>query len=222
MKYLVFAFLAALIMGVIRLWFVARSQRMRPLQLVVTSQEIVPKTNHFISAGAIQSHQLYRDHAEVAVVPTTSQAALPSERRTRADIQAEARSRDDMKAACIAVLDEAALEHPAGHTGSVGRYVLRSKVGDRIEILFEKRGKGRSKLWIAQQHAGALLDAGMELRTYPASDIYKSSEDGGHLSYGRHSALKSMRGLANADLVRFTINQVEQVEVILAKLAVAV
>ncbi|MDO9637290.1 MAG: hypothetical protein Q7J44_01970 [Pseudotabrizicola sp.] len=110
------------------------------------------------------------------------------------------------------------MEHPAGHTGSVGRYVIRSKNGGRIEILFDTYGKGRAKLWIAQQYAGPLLNAGIEVHAYPASHIYKTTDEGTRLSYGRHSALKSMRDLANADLVRFTIIRVDQLEVILDQL----
>lgn len=59
----------------------------------------------------------------------------------------------------------------------------------------------------------------IKFRVYSAADLYKPTESDGKPAYGRHTALKAMRDLANADLVRFTIDRVEQMQVILAKLA---
>lgn len=72
---------------------------------------------------------------------------------------------------------------------------------------------------MTREQASDLLNADIEFRLYPASDLYKPTDAGGEPPYGRHPALKMMRDLANADLVRFTIYRVGQVQTILAKVA---
>lgn len=85
--------------------------------------------------------------------------------------------------------------------------------------MFEKGEKSKANLWVSRDHAQSLLDTGIEFRDYPASSLYQEAEPGKARAYGRHAALKPMRGLARADLVRFTIERVEQMELILASLA---
>ena len=63
------------------------------------------------------------------------------------------------------------------------------------------------------------MNAAIEFRVDPASALYREVESGGKRPYGRHAALRSMRDLANADLVRCTIERFEQLETILAKLS---
>lgn len=142
----------------------------------------------------------------------------PASRRTRSDIRTEAQGRAELKAACLALLDTVAMEHPAGHGKLAARYILRSQNDDRIELMFERDAKSRANLWLARDRAGDLLNTGIEFRAYPASDLYQATEPGGKTSYGRHAALRSMRDLANADLVRFTIERAEQMEALLANL----
>ena len=147
-----------------------------------------------------------------------SRAAVGS---SRIDTRSELLGRDELKTRCLALLDAAAIEHPAGHGKLFARYVLRTQDGDRIEMMFEKGEKSRANLWLACDHAVQLVTMGVEFRDYPASALYQPTEPGGKPVYGRHSALKSMRDLANADLVRFTIDRVDQMEVILTKLKAA-
>lgn len=129
-------------------------------------------------------------------------------------------TRAELKAACLELLDRAAVEHPAGHQGKLAaRYILRSAGGDRIGVMFEKGDKTKAYLWLDQRSAGNLADAGIESRLYPASSLYQLDEASGKPAYGRHAALKSMRDLAHADLVRFTISQQGQLETILTALA---
>lgn len=127
-------------------------------------------------------------------------------------------SKSDM-ADCLAMIDEVAFEHPSGHTKLVARYVMRSDDGDRTEIMFEKNESGRAKLWMTRDRAEALLSAGIKLDVYRASDLYRKTLDGSEPVYGRHSALKSMRELANADLVRFTIQNKDQMRRLLSTLS---
>lgn len=126
--------------------------------------------------------------------------------------------RDELKKACLAHLSMIALEHPAGHGKNFARYFMISETGDRIEILLEKAEKGRPYLWLSLKHASPSLKLGIEFREYQACDLYQPVADGGKPVYGRHSALKLMRDLANSDLVRFKINRIDQIEAITSNL----
>ncbi|ETD86395.1 hypothetical protein U716_03280 [Rhodobacter capsulatus B6] len=131
-----------------------------------------------------------------------------------------AMARADLKRACLAMLDAMAIEHPAGHQGVyVARYLLVSRGGDRIGLMFEKGERSAANLWFARRFAGPLSEAGLTLRDYPASALHQLSSDGKARSYGRHSALKSMRDLANVDLVRITIERPTEMRLILDNLA---
>lgn len=218
-SYILFAIPAALV-----IWMIGIVRRPRPNQMQsppdVTRDHGAPRgANRFISDRALQNQQRRRELAALATAQAPELGVPAASRRTRASRQAEIRARDNLKTACLALLDAAAIEHPAGHTGSVARYVLRSNDGGRIELMFEKGAKSRARLWLTREQAGDLLSAGIEFRLYPAADLYKPTEAGGEPSYGRHAALKMMRDLANADLVRFTVYRVEQVQRILAKVA---
>ncbi|NVK57344.1 MAG: hypothetical protein HWE26_17205 [Alteromonadaceae bacterium] len=114
-------------------------------------------------------------------------------------------SRLEFKNACTAFLDQVALEHAAGHQGKLaGRYTLIADGGTRIGIMFEKSEKTQAHCWVEARFADSIGDIGIEHKRYMASDLYKKNPKTGKISYGRHAALKSMRDLCNADLVRFT------------------
>ena len=124
-----------------------------------------------------------------------------------------------LKAACLALLDAAAVEHPSGHQGKLAaRYLLRTGSGDRIALMFEKAPKTAANLWLPLTHARFLEGIDAPSRVYPASALYQEKEPGPR-GYGRHSGLKSMRDLANIDLIRFTIERVTQMEAILERLS---
>jgi hypothetical protein len=130
-----------------------------------------------------------------------------------------ATSRETFKAACLAILDEMTLEHPAGHQGKLAaRYILRAANGERTGLMFEKSEKTKPYLWVDRRFARKLMDANIEFRISLASSLYLADESDGKTRYGRHAALKSMRDLANADLVRFTIGQPDQIRFILERL----
>lgn len=130
-------------------------------------------------------------------------------------MSAEKMSRNELRAMCIAVLESNAIEHPAGHQGTLAaRYVLRCASGERIGLMFEKGTKAQPHLWVERRFADKLPDAGIAWKEYPALALYQPNATGGKISYGRHAALKSMRDLANADLVRFTPDSVGQMQMI--------
>ena len=118
------------------------------------------------------------------------------------------------------MLDKRAVEHPAGHQGKLdARYVLLSASGERIGMMFEKGERTQPHLWVPRRYVSDIEDSGIETRVSLASSLYQSAETGRQASYGRHSALKAMRDLAHVDLVRFTIERIGQLEMILERLA---
>lgn len=129
-------------------------------------------------------------------------------------------SRRELKRACLALLDERAVEHPAGHQAKLAaRYVLRRRDGERIGLMFEKGDSTDAHLWVGSRFAEVLLEADIEGRVYPASALYAPTKEDAKPAYGRHSGLKAMRDLANADLVRFTLRSRADLVVILDHLA---
>ncbi|WP_304774728.1 hypothetical protein [Cypionkella sp.] len=129
-------------------------------------------------------------------------------------------TRQELKSACLAMLDQNAVEHPAGHQGKLAaRYVLRSKVGARIGLMFEKSDKTKPLLWVEHRFLRDLVHDDIEFKVYPASSLYQADEPDEKQSYGRHAALKSMRDLAHVDLVRLTTDRVEQLRTFLTHLA---
>lgn len=87
--------------------------------------------------------------------------------------------------------------------------------------MFEKGEKSKPNLWVERRFVSGLEEAGIEFRVYLASALYPTSAPDQKQAYGRHAALKAMRDLANADLVRFTIERITQLEMILAELMTA-
>lgn len=128
-------------------------------------------------------------------------------------------ARADLKACCLDILDSVAMEHPSGHQGKlVARYVLRTVSGERIGLMFEKSKKAKPNLWVELRFAKELLDLNISFIISQASSLYQQDKATGRIIYGRHAAIKAMRDLANADLVRFTIADITQLQIILKKL----
>ncbi|WP_231572730.1 hypothetical protein [Paracoccus sanguinis] len=197
------------ILGVI---FVVGPQRR--MDRLLAQAELPPRCHHV---------PYQRNDGVVAIDQTeaTNSAEAMVSPPTRAEISVDMQGREELKAQCLALLKEAAHEHPAGHSKLVARYVMRSRNDNRIELMFEKSDKSRANLWLASRYGAELMDVGIRCRAYPASAIYQDAAPGGKKVYGRHSALKSMRDLAHADLIRLTIERPAQMETILRKLDAA-
>lgn len=125
-----------------------------------------------------------------------------------------------LKLKCLELLDEVAFEHPAGHQGKLAaRYLLRCSNGDRAELMFEKGEKTPASLWVAHKRVvGLISKPGLHFHSSPTSILFASESPSGRPTYGRHSALKSMRELGNGDLICFKITRTEELEYILEHL----
>ena len=116
-----------------------------------------------------------------------------------------------LKQACLEVLEAACVMHSAGHQSKLAaRYVLIAGDGERVGLMFEKGPNSPANLWMRADHASRIEDLGVARRDYPAADLYAAIDEKGRPIYGRHAALRQMRELANADLVRFEIDQSDQ------------
>jgi hypothetical protein len=129
-------------------------------------------------------------------------------------------NRAALKLACLDLLETSCIEHPAGHqTKLAARYVLVTKDGERIALMFEKGPRSPANLWMRAKHAARIEDLILSRRDYPAADLYAGADEKGRPIYGRHAALKAMRELVNADLVKYEIEHVTQLQPLLCELA---
>lgn len=102
-------------------------------------------------------------------------------------------TRQELKAACLAMLDQNTAEHPAGHQGKLAaRYVLRSQSGERIGLMFEKSDKTKPLLWVEHRFLRDLVHDDIEFKVYLASSLYPAVEAGGNQPY-RPSVIRYRR-----------------------------
>jgi hypothetical protein len=110
--------------------------------------------------------------------------------------------RTHLKSAIAAMLDALATEHPLGHQEAYARrYVLITRTGKRIELMFEQSPKTPANVWLEVSVAGSLTASGIKHRLSPASALYAKPGKSGDPQYGRHSALEMMPALGRADLI---------------------
>ena len=128
-------------------------------------------------------------------------------------------NKDAFKLACLTLLEEAAIEHPIGHQSKLAaRFMLTSAGGESIELMFDKGPNSPPNLWICQRYAVDLMRSGMEFQSSPAASLYQISDNATKPRYGRHSALRPMRQLGNADLICFRLNTLGQLNQVLKTL----
>ncbi|RBI68990.1 hypothetical protein DQW77_16060 [Roseovarius sp. TE539] len=130
-------------------------------------------------------------------------------------------TRDELRQACLARLDERAEEHPCGHQGKLAaRYVLHGRTAGAVELMFEKGPRSAPNLWVAEWFVDHLVAEGsLEFRHAPSSAVFATRGANGKRQYGRHSALKVMNQLSDADLVCFRINTLGDLDRILDHLS---
>ncbi len=126
-------------------------------------------------------------------------------------------NREKLKLRCLAQLDERATKHPAGHQGKLAaRYLLRHSSGDVVAVMFEKGPDTPANLWVARRYVSNLiLKPGVNFKLSLASKLYSTISKNGEPLYGRHSALRAMPELKHADLIRFRISTMVDLDQIL-------
>lgn len=112
--------------------------------------------------------------------------------------------RQFIKDAAMGLLTAVANEHPLGHQPSkAARFILTSRHGVGVEIMFEKNDRSPSNLWCLEKAAGAALAGKLGPRPSPAGRLRTEIDADGKALYGRHSALERMGQLGDADLMCF-------------------
>jgi len=124
-----------------------------------------------------------------------------------------------LKRAILALLDAVAREQSPGHQDSkAGRYVLASRDGSSVEIMFEKNHDAPPNIWCLERAAGKVLVAELAPKLSPKAKLWTKAGKHGEALYGRHSGLRMMPQLGDADLVCFSPDSLAQVGQIIDRL----
>jgi hypothetical protein len=116
-----------------------------------------------------------------------------------------------VKRAVLAVLDELATEHPSRHQpDKAARYVLATSDGTRLEIMVQKDAKSPPNIWVIEKAGRGLRRSALPAKASPSGKLWKKSGKNSR-TYGRHTGLLPMDQLAEADLLYFTPENLEQV-----------
>lgn len=127
-------------------------------------------------------------------------------------------ARPQLKRALVNRLDSIAEMHPLGHQDAyANRYKMRSAHDVPVELMFEKDPDTEPHLWVLAQ-VGAIPEGAIPSKFYLKADLYTVPARNGGMQYGRHSALEKMAMLGRADLVRFTLRSIADLDHILAVL----
>lgn len=128
-------------------------------------------------------------------------------------------SRANLKRAIVNRLDAIAEPHRLGHQDAyANRYVTRSAHDAPVELMFEKDPETEPHLWVLADQVRSIPQDAVLSALYSKDDLYKLPAKNGGKQYGRHSALEKMTWLGKADLVRFTLGSVQDLDLILSVL----
>lgn len=125
--------------------------------------------------------------------------------------------RAQLRRDCLEHLDKVARPHPAGHHNKPGRYILDTPDGP-VALMVERNEEAQVNLWLPAWRAQALSIDPDRLVDYPASALWKKTNAKGQKLYGRHSGLRAMAELAEADLKRITLRSLGELRTILSDL----
>lgn len=110
--------------------------------------------------------------------------------------------RHHLKIGICAMLDALAAEHPLGHQDAYARrYLLKTKKGALVELMYEQAAKTPANIWVLASNAKAIAPFKIKQKLSPASKLNSKIGKDGKPLYGRHSAIESMPVLGMADLV---------------------
>jgi hypothetical protein len=110
--------------------------------------------------------------------------------------------RGQLKAGIAAMLDGLAIEHPLGHQDAYARrYLMKTKNGASLELMYEQAAKTPANIWVLASHAKAKPASKIKQTASPVTKLYAKIGKRGKPVYGRHSALEKMPVLGMAELV---------------------
>lgn len=128
-------------------------------------------------------------------------------------------SNPHLKRVILNRLDGVAKDHRLGHQDAyANRYSLRSDHDAPVELMFEKHLETEPHLWVLAEQVASIPEGTIPAAFYSKDDLYKVPAKNGGMQYGRHSALEKMTLMGRADLVRFTLRSVADLDHILSVL----
>ena len=115
-----------------------------------------------------------------------------------------------VKRAVVALLNEIADEHSAGHQDEyAARYVLTTADASVLEILVEKGPKSPTNIWVLEKAGRRLRQQGVSFKLSPKSKLWSKQGTNGS-TYGRHSGLLKLDQLRDEDLMCLAPENLEQ------------
>ena len=126
-------------------------------------------------------------------------------------------SRLNLKRFVMNRLDDVAQEHRLLHQEAyANRYSMRSGHDAPVEIMFEKDPEMEPYLWVLASQVASIPEGTIPSEFYSKDDLYKVPAKNGGMQYGRHSALEKMTWLGKADLVRFNLRSLADLDLVLS------
>lgn len=83
-------------------------------------------------------------------------------------------------------------------------------------MMFQKDELSPANLWVCEAYVEGLRDTNIKQRRSPAALVNQVNAETGKVTYGRHTGLKTMEQLSEADLVCFTISSIDELRSILS------
>ena len=122
-----------------------------------------------------------------------------------------------LKAACSLELDRRSRPHPAGSINKAYRCLLDTSAGE-VSVMFERNAGVPAHLWLLSRVASTLSLPADRTKAYPAAALWTKRNSDGKPLYGRHSNLRAMPELKDADLTRITLETLQELRDVLSGL----
>ncbi len=125
--------------------------------------------------------------------------------------------RKALKSACSLELDRRSRPHPAGSINKAYRCLLDTSAGE-VAVMFERSPGVPAHFWLPSRVASTLSLPVDRTKAYPASALWAKLNSKGERLYGRHSNLRAMPELKDANLTKVTLETVQELRNILSDL----
>lgn len=117
-------------------------------------------------------------------------------------------NREELKKAALELFDKIADEHPKGHQEVYMNYYIVKN--SKLCFAFEKAPRTPANIWCKLGVENEVK--GIAWVPSWAKDLWKEENDKGKKVYGRHSGLKKVDELRDADLVKYTAKTLGEVQ----------
>ena len=116
--------------------------------------------------------------------------------------------REELKKSALELFDKIADEHPKGHQDVYMNYYFVKN--SKLCFSFEKSSKTPANIWCKLGVRGDVKEIDCEESL--AKDLWQKVNSKGEKVYGRHSGLKKVDELRDADLIKYTPKTLGEVQ----------